>query len=54
MTDQSRSERESPRTMTPELLAARITLRVAELRLLAAVDPFELALYRKRRSIPSR
>jgi hypothetical protein len=36
MTDQSRGERESPRTMTPELLAARITLRVAELRLLAA------------------
>jgi hypothetical protein len=34
--DQSRGERESPRTMTPELLAARITLRVAELRLLAA------------------
>jgi hypothetical protein len=36
MTDQSRGERESPRTMTPELLAARIVLRVAELRLLAA------------------
>jgi hypothetical protein len=36
MTDQSRGERKSPRTMTPELLAARITLRVAELRLLAA------------------
>lgn len=34
--EQSRGERESPRTMTPELLAARITLRVAELRLLAA------------------
>jgi hypothetical protein len=34
--DQSRGEREPPRTMTPELLAARITLRVAELRLLAA------------------
>lgn len=30
--DQSCGERESPRTMTPELLAARITLRVAELR----------------------
>jgi hypothetical protein len=36
MTDQSRGERESSRPMTPELLAARITLRVAELRLLAA------------------
>jgi hypothetical protein len=34
--DQSRGERESPRTMTPELLAARIVLRVAELGLLAA------------------
>ena len=34
--DQNRGERESPRTMTPELLAARIVLRVAELRLLAA------------------
>jgi hypothetical protein len=33
---QSRDERKSSRTMTPELLAARITLRVAELRLLAA------------------
>jgi hypothetical protein len=31
-----RGKRESPRALTPELLAARITLRVAELRLLAA------------------
>jgi hypothetical protein len=36
MTDQRRGERESPRAMSPELVAARITLRVAELRLLAA------------------
>jgi hypothetical protein len=34
--DQSRGERESPRAMTPEVVAARIVLRVAELRLLAA------------------
>jgi hypothetical protein len=36
MTDQSRGERESPRALAPEVVAARITLRVAELRLLAA------------------
>jgi hypothetical protein len=35
-TDQRCSERESPRAMAPEVVAARITLRVAELRLLAA------------------
>jgi hypothetical protein len=34
--DQRRGERESPRAMTPEVVAARIVLRVAELRLLAA------------------
>jgi hypothetical protein len=34
--DQSRGERESPRALTPEVVAARIVLRVAELRLLAA------------------
>jgi hypothetical protein len=34
--DQRHSERESPRAMTPEVVAARIVLRVAELRLLAA------------------
>jgi hypothetical protein len=34
--DQSRGECESPRAMTPEVVAARIVLRVAELRLLAA------------------
>jgi hypothetical protein len=34
--EHSRGERESRRAMTPELLAARIALRVAELRLLAA------------------
>ena len=34
--DQGRGEGKSPSTMTPELIAARITLRVAELRLLAA------------------
>jgi hypothetical protein len=34
--DQRRGERGSRRAMTPELLAARIVLRVAELRLLAA------------------
>jgi hypothetical protein len=34
--DQRRGERESRRAMTPELLAARIVLRVAELRQLAA------------------
>jgi hypothetical protein len=37
MTDQSRGEREkSPRPLAPEVVAARIVLRVAELRLLAA------------------
>jgi hypothetical protein len=36
MMDQRRGERESPRALTTEVLAARITLRVAELRLLAA------------------
>jgi hypothetical protein len=35
-TNQSRGERESPRALTPEVVAARITLRVAGLRLLAA------------------
>jgi hypothetical protein len=30
--DQSRGERESPRALTPEVVAARIVLRVAELR----------------------
>jgi hypothetical protein len=35
-TDQRHSERESPRALTPEVVAARIVLRVAELRLLAA------------------
>ena len=34
--DQSRGERESARAMAPEVVAARIVLRVAELRLLAA------------------
>jgi hypothetical protein len=34
--NQSRGEPGSSRAMTPELLAARIVLRVAELRLLAA------------------
>jgi hypothetical protein len=34
--DQRRGERESPRPLTPEVVAARIALRVAELRLLAA------------------
>jgi len=34
--EQSRGARESPRALTPEVVAARITLRVAELRLLAA------------------
>jgi hypothetical protein len=34
--DQSRGERESPRPMKPEVVASRIALRVAELRLLAA------------------
>ena len=33
--DQSRGERESPRALTPEVVAARIELRVAELRVLA-------------------
>jgi hypothetical protein len=33
---QDRVERESPRALTPEVVAARIALRVAELRLLAA------------------
>jgi hypothetical protein len=36
MMDQPRSERDSPRAMAPEVVAARIVLRVAELRLLAA------------------
>jgi hypothetical protein len=34
--DQRRGELESPRALTPEVVAARIALRVAELRLLAA------------------
>ena len=34
--DQSRGKRESRRPMTPEFVVARIALRVAELRLLAA------------------
>jgi hypothetical protein len=34
--DQSRGERESPRALTPEVVAARIVLGVAELRVLAA------------------
>jgi hypothetical protein len=34
--DQSRGERKSPRALTPEVIAARIELRVAELRVLAA------------------
>jgi hypothetical protein len=33
---QSRGERESPRALTPEVVEARIVLRVAELRVLAA------------------
>ena len=33
--DQSRGERGSPRALAPEVVAARIVLRVAELRLLA-------------------
>jgi hypothetical protein len=35
-TDQSRGERKSPRALTPEVVEARIVLRVAELRVLAA------------------
>jgi hypothetical protein len=35
-TDQSRGERKSPRPLTPEVVEARIVLRVAELRVLAA------------------
>ena len=34
--DQSRGEGKSPRPLTPEVIAARIELRVAELRVLAA------------------
>jgi hypothetical protein len=34
--DQRRGERESRRALTPEVVAARIELRVAELRVLAA------------------
>jgi hypothetical protein len=34
--DQTRGERESPRPLTPEVVEARIVLRVAELRVLAA------------------
>ena len=34
--DQSRGERKSPRPLTPEVIEARIELRVAELRVLAA------------------
>ena len=34
--DQSRGERESPRALTPEVVAIRIVLRVPELRVLAA------------------
>ena len=35
-TDQSSGERKSPRALTPEVVEARIVLRVAELRVLAA------------------
>src|SRR5262249_13139220 len=41
--DQSRGERESPRALTPEVVAARIVLRVAELRVLAAWTSTTLA-----------
>ena len=34
--DQSRGEGKSPRPLTPEVIGARIELRVAELRVLAA------------------
>jgi hypothetical protein len=34
--DQSRGEPKSPRPLTPEVVEARIVLRVAELRVLAA------------------
>jgi len=34
--DQRRGERKSPRALTPEVVEARIVLRVAELRVLAA------------------
>jgi hypothetical protein len=34
--DQSGGERKSPRPLTPEVVEARIVLRVAELRVLAA------------------
>jgi hypothetical protein len=34
--DQSRGEGKSPRPLTPEVMAAKIELRVAELRVLAA------------------
>jgi hypothetical protein len=34
--DQSRGERQSRRALTPEVVEARIVLRVAELRVLAA------------------
>ena len=49
--DQSRGERESPRAMTPEVVAARIVLRVAERRLLAAWASTTLADF-ERHGIP--
>ena len=50
--DQSRGERESPRPLTPEVIEARIVLRVAELRVLAAWTSVLARLAEAQRRVP--
>jgi hypothetical protein len=51
--DQSRGERELPRPLTPEVIAARIELRVAELRVLAARTSILAARAQELHHVPS-
>jgi hypothetical protein len=51
--DQSRGEGESPRPLTPEVIAARIVLRVAELRVLAARTSILAARAQESHHVPS-
>jgi hypothetical protein len=53
MIEQSLSERESRRALTPEVIAARIELRVAELRVLAARTFVLAARAQESRHVPS-
>jgi len=50
--DQSRGERKSPRPLTPEVVEARIVLRVAELRVLAAWTSVLAARAQKLHHVP--